>query len=269
MQKQVNNPFGNAPDMNEMAADMMKNYALGKVREQYEENKGYFSMFSLDGLKIYFDVTNHYVLHKLKIILFPFLLKEDQWKMSGSSIGFQGNDDFDSSHLQSEDSMYTPKNNLQAPDLYIPLMSFVSYILIIGFFYGMNKKFESEKLSLIFSKLIFFWFFEALVQKGLFVCFNFGKADFFELLSFTGYKFVILCLITGSQIIFGQMASYAVLGVFGSLFCYFFYCTLSRYLTAHTFAEHARESSSSINKKSFQLGNCAAQFALLFFLSYN
>ena len=77
MQKQVNNPFGNEPNMNDMAADMMKNYALGKVREQYEENKGYFSMFSLDGFKIYFDVTNSYVLHKLKIILFPFLLKED------------------------------------------------------------------------------------------------------------------------------------------------------------------------------------------------
>ena len=32
MQKQVNNPFGNEPNMNDMAADMMKNYALGKVR---------------------------------------------------------------------------------------------------------------------------------------------------------------------------------------------------------------------------------------------
>jgi hypothetical protein len=44
--------------MNDVAADMMKNYALGKVREQYEDNKSYFSMFSLDVLKIYFNVTN-------------------------------------------------------------------------------------------------------------------------------------------------------------------------------------------------------------------
>ena len=69
----MNNPFGN--NMDNLAADMVKNYALGKVREQYEENKGYFSMLSLDGFKMYFDVTNEYVLHKLKIILFPFLLK--------------------------------------------------------------------------------------------------------------------------------------------------------------------------------------------------
>lgn len=33
MQKQVNNPFGNAANINDVAADMMKNYALGKVRE--------------------------------------------------------------------------------------------------------------------------------------------------------------------------------------------------------------------------------------------
>jgi hypothetical protein len=102
-------------------------------------------------------------------------------------------------------------------------MSFVTYILIIGFYYGMNKKFETEKLSLIFSKLIFFWFFEALVQKGLFVCLNIGKPHFLELLAFTGYKFVILCIITGTQIVFGQMPSYAVLALFGLLFSYFFY----------------------------------------------
>jgi hypothetical protein len=56
---------------------MVKNYALGQVRQHIEDNKGYFQMFSIDGLKIYFDVTNHYVLHKLKIILFPFLLKDE------------------------------------------------------------------------------------------------------------------------------------------------------------------------------------------------
>ena len=58
MQSKINNPFGTATNMNDVAADMMKNYALGKVREQYEDNKSYFSMFSLDALKIYFNVTN-------------------------------------------------------------------------------------------------------------------------------------------------------------------------------------------------------------------
>ena len=87
-QQPVNNPFGSfmggsdpqsqkSADMNSMAANMMKDYAMGKINEQYEENKGYLSYFSLDSLKVYFDVTNSYVLHKLKIIVFPFLLKEE------------------------------------------------------------------------------------------------------------------------------------------------------------------------------------------------
>ena len=63
-----------------MAANIVKDYAFGKGREYYEENKGYLSYCSLDSLKVYFDVTNSYVLHKLKIILFPFLIKEDNWK---------------------------------------------------------------------------------------------------------------------------------------------------------------------------------------------
>ena len=53
---------------------------MKKFNQQYEEHKGYFSFMSIEGFKIYFDVTNKYVLHKLKIILFPFLLKEDDWK---------------------------------------------------------------------------------------------------------------------------------------------------------------------------------------------
>ena len=66
--------------INDMATNMMKDYAIGKVIEKYDQNKGYLSFLSLEGLKVYFDVTNSYVLHKLKIILFPFLLKEDDWK---------------------------------------------------------------------------------------------------------------------------------------------------------------------------------------------
>ena len=67
-------------NVNVLAANMMKDYALGKARETFEENKGYLSFLSLDTLKVYFDVTNSYVLHKMKIILFPFLLKDDDWK---------------------------------------------------------------------------------------------------------------------------------------------------------------------------------------------
>lgn len=38
------------------------------------------SWFSLDMFKDYFDVTNSYVLKKIKIIFLPFLVKAEDWK---------------------------------------------------------------------------------------------------------------------------------------------------------------------------------------------
>jgi len=57
-------------------------------------------MFSIEGLKTYFDVTNSYVLQKLKIILFPFLLSANDWNQSSA---------FSENGQQEE---YTPRNNL-------------------------------------------------------------------------------------------------------------------------------------------------------------
>ena len=116
---------------------MMKDYAYGKVKEQYEENKGYLRFLSIDGLKVYFDVTNSYVLRKLKIILFPFLLRGDDWKQTKT-------DAFSADSFSGEIGMeetFTPRNDLQAPDLYIPLMSFVTFVLITAFYKGGNSDF--------------------------------------------------------------------------------------------------------------------------------
>ena len=55
-----------------MAMGIAQDMAGNKARELYEANKGWFS---LDWLKVYFDVTNHYVVNKIRIILLPFTLK--------------------------------------------------------------------------------------------------------------------------------------------------------------------------------------------------
>ena len=77
---------------------------MSKVQEQYEENKGYLSYCSLDSLKVYFDVTNSYVLHKLKIILFPFLLKEDSWKRGQQSFDNSNSVNF-GAHVENADGV--------------------------------------------------------------------------------------------------------------------------------------------------------------------
>ena len=109
-----------------MAAEMITKGVKGRVTEAIETNKGWLS---LDWIKDYFDVTNRYVLNKLRIILFPFTLKTDDWKRQGMTYEFSN-----------EGTMVTPRGDLQAPDMYIPLMSFVTFILLVGCF----KAYESH-----------------------------------------------------------------------------------------------------------------------------
>ena len=90
-----------------------------------EQNK---SWFSLDLVKGYFDVTNTYVLHKLRMIFIPFSVKgEDGWKPKGVDIGSGQGYESDT------------ERDLQTPDLYIPLMSIVTFILLVGLKLGQNN----------------------------------------------------------------------------------------------------------------------------------
>merc|ERR1711871_1663899 len=193
--------------MNSMAIKMVSEMAKGKIDATIQENTGWFS---LDVVKCYFDVTNEYVLNKPRIILFPFSLKEEGWKRQ--STGFE------------DEEQPTPRNDLQAPDLYIPLMAFVTYILLVGCFKGFVKQnFNVEDLLVIQSWGIFLWVFESLLQKGFLYFFNIANPPFCELLAYTGYKYVIMCVLVLGNLGLGTYGFYALLVLFGGLFMLFFY----------------------------------------------
>ena len=92
-------------------------------------------MCSLDMFKDYFDVTNEYVLKKILIITLPFTVKgEDGWQRQSS-----GSFNYDLNAGEDPDSANTPRNDTQAPDLYIPLMSFVTFLILGGCVQGFNR----------------------------------------------------------------------------------------------------------------------------------
>ena len=135
----------------------------------------------------------------------------------------------------------------------------------------MNFRFDPETLGYIFTKSAFFWLFETAIQKGFFYFFNFGNPPFFELLCYTGYKFVILCLIVIVQLIGGYLASYVAFGVLGLVYCLFFFKTLGRFNSGNTLADHISLSSGggNFNKKTFMFINSIAQLFFILVLSYN
>ena len=77
---------------------------------------------NLDSLKDYFDVTNTYVLRKLKLINLPFLSSAEEWSTTSEP-----------QYGENTSQGFTPRTNVQAPDLYIPLMAFVTFIIIACF----------------------------------------------------------------------------------------------------------------------------------------
>ena len=55
------------------------------------------------------------------------------------------------------------------------------------------------------------------------MCLNIANPAFLDLLSYTGYKYVVLCLVTIADGFAGYTASYVVFFLFGALFALFFF----------------------------------------------
>lgn len=98
-----------------------------------------------------------------------------------------------------------------------------------------------KELFMLQSFVFFFWLFEALILKGCFYFMNIANLPFIELLCYTGYKFLALCLIVAADGLTGKMGSYAALAICGGLFCWFFYKTLRRSVTSTKLADHIKQ----------------------------
>ena len=153
-----------------------------KIGEQIikDSQSKFIDYFSLDGLKPYFNVTNKYVLLKLIYIILPFLYKVD-------------------SNLSTQQNL-----KIESPDLYIPLMSFITYVLLIGFnsAYQQQKIFEPEILGKIASKNSFILFIQVALLKLTMFIFSNIQIPFLDVLCFIGYKMVLIVLVVIIWILF-------------------------------------------------------------------
>lgn len=164
-----------------------------------------FSWSRLHRLKYYFAVNNSYVISKLKVLLLPCLHKDWQRKAhqamteQGPSIEFE-----------------TPKQDINAPDLYIPTMAFVTFTLLMGYFLGVVGKFTPESLSLVASSTLVTLILEVLLFKvGFYLLDERGQTpSIFDLVAFSGYKYVGLI----AAILVGFISSGWIF-FFAKLFC--------------------------------------------------
>lgn len=140
-------------------------------------------------LKYYFEVDNKYVLSKLRTVVFSALVPNKKWRREVFE-----NTAMDQQQHGATKKFATPIYDENAPDLYIPLMSFVTYIVLCSYIKGTNGKFTPEVLSQVMYSCLGFQFVEVLlVRIGLYFL-NVPNAPLLDLMANTGYKYVGLCV---------------------------------------------------------------------------
>ncbi|KAI1288337.1 Protein YIF1B-B [Halotydeus destructor] len=174
-------------------SQMLQNQAMGFVN-QYANTISDKGKSWLGGtMKYYFAVDTSYVMKKLMLLWFPFAQKD--WTMKYNA-----------------DQPISPRDDLNAPDLYIPAMAYVTYILVAGYMLGLNGNFSPEKLGMSASSALGWLLLEVVVVLvGLYLSSITCCLGFFHLMAYSGYKFVGIIGALLAGMLFNDTAYYGVL----------------------------------------------------------
>lgn len=152
-----------------------------QVGSQYLE-QNYSRFINIPRLKHYFNVSNGYVLNKIRLLLFPF--RHKLWsRQTRREVG-----------ADQVDSFCPPREDVNAPDLYIPVTALATYILVIGFKAG-KSGFKPELLGKTASTALGVVLFEVMLLKlGCYLFSVTSDSQLLDLIAYCGYKFVGIIL---------------------------------------------------------------------------
>lgn len=164
-------------------------------------------------LRYYFSVSNNYVLNKLKILLFPFVHKSWSRRIVPAADGRE---------------MYLPPNqDVNAPDLYIPTMAFVTYILLITLIMATSSTgFKPDVLGVTASSGLITLALEVFIVKLGFYLLSYPPVLILDLVAYCGYKFVGIIFILCASWVFGTLGFIAAFVVFALFMAIFMVKTL-------------------------------------------
>ncbi|XP_043975033.1 protein YIF1B isoform X1 [Gambusia affinis] len=178
-----------------LLSDPMSNLAMAygsslasQGREMVDKNLDRF--IPISKLKYYFAVDTVYVGKKLGILVFPYM--HENWEVS-----------------YQQDIPVAPRFDVNAPDLYIPTMGFITYILVAGLALGTQNRFSPELLGVQASSALVWLIMEVLaVLLSLYLVTVNTDLTTIDLLAFSGYKYVGMILGVVAGLLFGKLAYY-------------------------------------------------------------
>ncbi|TFK21367.1 protein transporter yif1 [Coprinopsis marcescibilis] len=139
--------------------------------------KNFGSIFPSTTVKHHFNVSNSYAMHKIKLLLFPWRHKSWSRRVKRSEHG--------------QHEWQPPRDDVNSPDLYIPVMAIVTYILFAGLHAGLNGSFRPQILGETASRATLVVLFDFLfIKLGCYILNIQGSTQFVDIFAYSGYKFI-------------------------------------------------------------------------------
>lgn len=189
---------GQEPGVGNLFADPVASAAMmygSSLANQGKDivNKEINRFMSVNKLKYFFAVDTKYVMKKLLLLMFPYTHQD--WEV----------------HYH-RDTPLTPRHDVNAPDLYIPTMAFITYILLAGMALGIQKRFSPEVLGLCASTALVWIIIEVLVMLlCLYLLTVHTDLSTFDLVAYSGYKYVGMIFTVFCGLVFGSDGYYVAL----------------------------------------------------------
>ncbi|GLD91481.1 hypothetical protein PINS_up000014 [Pythium insidiosum] len=201
---------GSQPDfINQLSQNPMAGLAMNTAQDFLTKQSAIYlpGAYGIWGnTKYYFTVNNSYVKSRLKILLFPFWHRD--WRRLGQQDSAEGK------------SYAPPTRDVNAPDLYLPLMGFLTYILIAGYTKGASNQFSPDVIGNDASYCLVMQLIEIGILAACLYLLN-SSISFLDLVSFSGYKYIALVINTVVYQLAGSLAYYVALLYTGVAVSYF------------------------------------------------
>ncbi|KAK9470831.1 uncharacterized protein V1510DRAFT_421950 [Dipodascopsis tothii] len=169
-------------------------------QEYVEQNLSKYFSLSVPTLKTYFQVSNKYVARKIALVLFPWTHKLWSRQMRRSEVSGVA------------EGYKSPREDINSPDMYIPVMAFTTYIILSSVIAGLHGSFHPEMLGYIASMAFAIVIFEMLGLKlGCYLLSISNESQLLDLVAYSGYKFIgVILTMTASSLMPSFMLKYTV-----------------------------------------------------------
>lgn len=135
------------------------------------------------------------VKRKLGVLILPFLQK---WSFARQTEQLSGGNKY-----------LPPRQDVNAPDLYIPIMGLLTYCILYGIVLFSNSSFRPDAIYSTFSSAAAGWIVHALLLKAMLWGVGFpAAAPVLELLAYAGYIFVMSCIVLLCGLMLGKIGQH-------------------------------------------------------------